>query len=129
MANDFGTGIDGIADVGRKLRMASGLRNLGNALARRLQTPRGSLPWDRDCGLDVRSLLLSPLSPVQLAAMQSAISREVEKDDRVLACECALTLDGNGLLRAELTVDTADGPYRLVLGVDQLTVEILEATS
>src|SRR4051812_20722035 len=53
----LGTDIKGIFDTGSMLSLATGLENVGNAMCRRLITPRGALFYDPEYGFDVRSFL------------------------------------------------------------------------
>lgn len=123
---DFGTGIDGVSDLPIRFNTVSGFRNLGNNIARRLQTPRGSLPWAPNDGYDVRALLSEGFT--DLSFIISAIEAEVEKDERVLSCSASYSFSGSRLILT-LSVSTAAGPFTLVLGVDALTVEILNGVT
>lgn len=127
MATNFGTGLDVKSGWPRLFTYASGYRNLGNNLCRRLQTVRGSLPWDLDCGYDVRGLLRGTLSLADLYAAQAAIGAECEKDQRVQSASASIVyVPGAASLRITVAVETAEGPFTFVLSVDALTVALLE---
>ena len=126
MSVDFGTAIDGIFDVGARFSFATGLANLGNSIARRLITQRGSLPWDLDCGTDVRMFLNHGSTPQARFAVQAAVNDECLKDERVDTCSTDAAF-GQDTLTLTIAISTAAGPFRLVLLVDSLTVTILEA--
>lgn len=129
MAVDFGTDWDVVTDLGARLTTASGIRNLGNALARRLTSPRGCLSYDLNYGYDIRLLLSAALTPAQVSAVQGAIERECEKDDRVRSCSAVLThIPQAQSLTIVLSIETAAGPFSLVLGVDKVTVTVLGAS-
>lgn len=127
---DFGMGNDAVTDIPLKHRYVSGLKNLGNGIARRLSTPRGSLPYAPDTGFDLRDALNDGQTLAKLAAYEAAITHECEKDERVQAA--TVTVDtsniiSTGLLKVTIVLQTADGPFKLVLAVSKLTITILEA--
>ncbi len=122
----FGTGLDVITGWPRRMTFASGFKNLGNNLRRRLQTPRGSLLWDLDCGWDIRQLFRGNATSAEIGAAQTAISAECEKDPRVDSASTTLTyIAAAKTLIVTISIQTADGPFTLVLSVDSLTVSIL----
>lgn len=124
----YGVDISCVDDLDPMFGLVEGNTTLAQAILRRLSTPRGGLLDDADYGFDVRSLLCDESTPARLAAAKMAIESEVEKDERVLSCEA--TLDFNIALETltiRLTVTTRSGPFRLVLSVDQVNVELLEA--
>ncbi len=126
MAIDFGTGLAVISDWPKLFTYAMGLQNLGNNLCRRLQTPRGSLAWDLNCGWDVRQLFRAAFNESALPAYTSAISAECEKDARVLSASTEINyIRAAGTMVISVTVTTAQGPFLLVLSVDNLTVQLL----
>src|SRR5262249_10221601 len=125
---DYGTGLDVISRWPSRFTYASGLRNVGNNLCRRLQTIRGSLPWDPDCGYDLRSLLRGSLTVGELSRASAALAGEGEKDERVEAASARVVAD-QGTLRVTIEIDTAQGPFSLVLAVNDVTVELLAITA
>ncbi len=121
----YGTGLATLFGLPLRFTFASGLRNLGNNLARRLQTPRGSLPWDLNCGYDVRGLLRSTLTRFQVSAMQNAISSECEKDPRVASASTAAVF-ADDRLQITVTVTGSDGNnFDFIFAVDALSVSLL----
>lgn len=123
---ELGVDVDCILDPGYVWLLCSGFRNLGNALARRLSTPRGALFYDPGYGLDLRSYLNAGLTDAKLSELVSAIGSECEKDERVQQADVTATYSyQTSTLRVRIEVLTADGPFRLILGVDQVTVAIL----
>lgn len=125
--NPYGRGIAGISDWPKIFVFIGGQQILGQDLAHRLQTPRGSLAWDPDAGWDVRLLLRGALTQVQIHAAQGAISAECEKDERVNAAAVELTfIAAAGTLIITITITGAAGPFILVLSVDALTVAVLK---
>lgn len=123
---DFGTDIStpDAADLDPYFAPVSGWRGLGQALARRLVTPRGSLIDDASYGYDLRSRLNDALTPADLAALGAVVKRELEADERVETASAAVTLAGS-TLRVAARITTASGTFRLVLAVGSVTAEIL----
>ncbi len=124
--SDFGTGLDVYRSWPLRFTFTSGFRNLGNNLARRLSTIRGSLPWDLDCGYPLVQLLRGSLSDDELSAAESSIGAECEKDERVDSASAKVTyVRAAGVLIVTITGTGADGPFTLILSADALTVAIL----
>jgi phage baseplate assembly protein W len=127
---DFGMGNDAVTDIPLKHRYVSRLKNLGNGIARRLSTPRGSLPYSPDTGFDLRDALNDGQTLAKLATYEAAIARECEKDDRVQAASVSVdtsNIISTGSLKVTIVLQTAAGPFKLVLSVTKVTVTILEA--
>src|SRR5690606_22758400 len=99
--------IDCVSDIKPHMPVVSGRLGLVQALARRLQTPRGKVPWWPDYGLDVQAFLLSKTRPSVIAAQVQA---ECLKDERVESVRVDLQIAGND---ARLTVEVTDaaGPF------------------
>lgn len=124
----FGTDISCIDDLDPMFSLVEGNTTLAQAILRRLSTPRGGLLDDASYGYDVRSLLCDESTPQRLAAAKMAIESEVEKDERVLSCDADLDFNfALETLTIRLAATTRTGPFRLVLGVDKVNVELLEA--
>lgn len=100
---------------------------VGQRLARRLQTPRGALGLihgDPNFGWDVRQLMLSKLTTASRITAQSAIQQECLKDEEVLSAAVSINpTDGGSGLRITIDGQLSGGPFTLVLGVNELTVE------
>lgn len=60
-----------------------GIEALGQALARRLDTPRGQLVDDPDYGFDLKSILNEGITTADLNSLSRRIRNELTKDDRV----------------------------------------------
>jgi phage baseplate assembly protein W len=126
---DGGEDIDCRVDTGRSLAIAGGVRNLGNALARRLTTPRGGLITDPGYGSDIRRFLNAGLTAGQLAQVKSEVAAEVSKDDRVQNPDVTVAVNA---AQASMTItvvsELAPGaPFSFVFRVDKLTVDFLAA--
>lgn len=102
---DFGIDIDAIDDVPLSWSLASGYRNLGNALARRLSF--------------LTSLLNAGLTDEELQQFRSEIVRAVMADERVQGvAELDYTFNPRtSELRVSITVDTADGPFATIFSL------------
>lgn len=127
----LGIDIASIPDLDPGFTLVSGYRELGEAIARRLETPRGSLWYAPDYGTDIRGRLNDSIDAASsddpaIHAIKNDIEREAEKDQRVLAATADVTFDlSSSVLTIDLRMDTAAGPYALVLVADALTVQLL----
>jgi hypothetical protein len=84
-------------------------RALGEALARRLDCPRGGLPDDADYGIDLRDMLNVGLTTAEIRALAAQIRTELLKDDRVDAIRVEVAPAPNGSsLRIALVVTPVD---------------------
>jgi len=121
----LGTDISAIPDLNWTPK--TGLANLGEALTRRLGTPRGQLFYDPDYGYDLRDWINCGFSPTQIAQIAAAVVAECLKDERVVACACSVQPDSNGNFQVGINATTTLGPFPLVLNVDAITgVTMLE---
>lgn len=125
MATDYGTGIAGATDLPAQWFYASGLKNLGNHIARRLITTRGSMSWAPTEGYDVRQLVNAEFTANAQSAAEASIAAEVERDDRVVRCRATISRVTPGNILIALVVTASDGTFPLVLSVDSLTVAVL----
>lgn len=133
----LGTDVDVVTDIGLSFGLAREQRNLGNALARRLMTPRGGLAYDPEYGTDIRLFLNASLTPAGFANLKSVMVAECEKDPRVLAFNVdSFQLGGSGIaiaarppLLASCRVETAEGPFDLILAISDATIELLDAAA
>jgi hypothetical protein len=61
--------------------------------------------------------------------IETLVAAECEKDERILSA-VATIIEAPPQLRSiqiELALETADGPYRLILSISNVTVEVLRA--
>lgn len=125
---DFGVDIatPDAADIDPYFTTVSGWRGLGQALARRLVTPRGSLIDDDAYGYDLRSRLSDTFTAAEIAQIGAIAKRELEGDERVDSATVTATFTA-GTLRVSAAIQTASGSFRLVLAVSSVTTEILAA--
>lgn len=124
----YGSDISAVSDINPSMVLRSGPQVLADAIGRRLITPRGGLFYDPDYGLDVRAWLNESITESSGVELGSAIAAECEKDERIESARA--TVDFNlleGRIRIAVELTTAEGPYRLVLSVSDVSVDILEA--
>lgn len=125
MAN-YGIDISCVYDVDPTCREVSGNLVLGQACARRLITPRGTLIDDPNYGYDLRQLINDDLSQRDIANLSTNITQELLKDERVLAADVKITVTSAGNAIVIVQITGADGPFQLVLSVNDVTVDLLQ---
>lgn len=126
----YGVDIDCLSGIGFVLGLASGLRNLANALGRRLITPRGGLFYDPDYGFDVRSYLNVALTRSKQGELVSGIEDECRKDARVQNVVALVTQIGSPLvdLVINLQITPAAGPtFPLIISIADLVTGLSAA--
>ncbi len=110
-------------------RIASGFRVVAEAVARRWMTPRGRLIGYPNYGFDLTQYINADVSERDIASLQSGAAAEALKDDRVTACDVSAVLGADGLLTVTGLLDTAQGPFTLVVEVSAVTVKLLQVSS
>lgn len=93
---------------------------LGQAVARRLMSPRGSHPTDINYGTDMRAWLGSNFTQQELYVFETLIKSEVVKERRVLGCEVKITVLRDlhtGSFQVKLKILTEEEPFSLLLTV------------
>lgn len=130
MTTTFGRDISCTTSL-RTGRYATGVRLVAEAAYRRLTTPRGMLHGDEDeknYGIDLLDLIGSIQTKSDEAAMPGRIAGELRKDERILAVDVTLVSRTEGpSLKWTITIEatTAAGPFSLQVGVDDVSVELL----
>jgi hypothetical protein len=107
-----------------RFSLIGGNANLGQALAHRLETPRGGLFYDKNYGTDVRGRLNKGMSAQDVQQLCADASAECLKDERVLSVSASCQLV-NGTLALVLNGASAAGPFNFVLGVSGVSVTLL----
>ncbi len=122
----LGTDIGVLSDLPPAWGLATGKLNLAYALCRRFNTPRGSLfPWP-DYGMYLPGYVEKSIRSGDESTIRGAIIGECEKDPRVQTADVDLTFSfERRTLTVKITIETADGPFELVLAATSLTVELL----
>jgi hypothetical protein len=124
----LGVGIGGLS-VGPRFVMVSEFICLAWSLARRLETPRGSLSWSPNDGTDMRDWLNRSDTPQHRFSAQVAAKDECEKDERVQAALVSAQFQSaTSSLILTVSITTAVGPFQLVLKVTALAVTVLDVT-
>lgn len=103
---------------------------LAQAIVRRLDTPRGSLPDDKDYGIDVRSYVNRGVVAEDIRQLAGQISNEVRKDDRVdtliVTVQPSSTGTTLGIRLAVRPVDARIGGFTLTLSASSASIVIEE---
>lgn len=119
---------EGLLDLDPAFGLASERVSLAQAIGRRITTRRGTLAWigdDPDYGLDVRDYLGSDVDGAVAFRVGAMVQSEVMRDERVLACTASASIT-DGTLTLSLRLADAAGPFRLVLAISAVTVELLK---
>ncbi len=124
---DFGTTLSCAFDLDPMGATVSGLQALSEALIRRITTPRGRLLTDPNYGYDISGELEDDVTTQQVGAIGSNVDQEFLKDQRVFASSTTVTLRADGSLDVASSVQSALGPFGLVLNVSAVTVSIIQA--
>ncbi len=134
MADVYGTDIEtfagpgGTVDIDPLLPLISGPRVVLVRVARRLITPRGFLPEAPLYGYALADQLGRRTRAIDRERMKVEIEEEAEKEQFVKSAKVIeFTKTGFGKYRISLRITLAEGPFRMVLGVDQVTTALLEA--
>lgn len=122
--NNVGSCWSCVDDLTMPAVMVGGNRVVGEAIARRLTTPRGQNVGDPDYGFDLTVYLNADISTADISLIQSGIDAECVKDERVLSATSTVTLVGTVLI-VSIMLTLATGPFTLVLSVNDVTVQIL----
>lgn len=129
MADDYGTCISCVSDVGARWKYVSGPRVVAEALVRRLSTPRGKLKYDLEYGTDMRDYLNHGTTPQGRFEAAQAAEAECLKDERVdsVALDASYNF-ATQTLNITLGVKLTTGvTFKLVVAVSALSVDLLEA--
>lgn len=121
----FGIDLKILPDLDPIPKLQGGRRNLAEALAKRLTTPRGGLFYDPSYGKDIRLLLNETLTEARLRQEEAEIEAEIEKDERIESASATLTVVNQERLKVKIECQTRAGPFALVLAVSAVTVELL----
>lgn len=127
---DLGTDIStpigegGSQDLDPFFSMVDGRELLAQDLLARITTPTGGLLDDGSYGYDVRAHLND--SAPDGAQIAAAVRAQWLSDERVVDARVTVTFADDALTIRGVVVD-GDGPFRLVVAIDALTVTMLEA--
>lgn len=119
----LGVDVSCVDDLDPSLSLVAGRSGLGQAMARRISTPRGMLFYDPNYGIDIRGQIKRVFSDTQTARL---IEGECIKDERVDNVAATAELNGaTDALEISLQVDDGSGPFDLTVSIDGVTVELL----
>ncbi len=117
-------------------RFAAGPRLVAEACFRRLSTPHGTLRGgdaEADYGLDLLNVIGNATTASAAAALPGQIQSELLKDERVSQVDATVnsSIDSAGAVSWTIAIEatTDEGPFTLVLSVNDVTVEILGLTA
>lgn len=119
---------EGLIDLDPTFALATGRVALAQSIGRWVTTRRGVLGWigdDPDACLDTKDLLGSDADTSSTFRIEAQVQAEVMRDERVRACDVRATIT-DGLLTLSLRLVDADGPFRMVIAVSSLTIEMLK---
>lgn len=122
---------DGVVDLDPAFGLVSGRLALAQAIARRITTRAGLLARigdDPAYGIDVRESLGADTDTDDRTAFAIAaeVQAEVMRDERVRGADVSAAL-ADGVVILTILLADAIGPFRLVLAVSAVTVEILRS--
>lgn len=124
---DFGNDISVFPDLDPSFALKTGAHVIGEAVARRLVTPRGGLIYDLNYGFNLRDFLNASLSTAQLRGLEGSVEIECGKDERVLDATATVTLNTQTQkLDVSVVLTTSAGPFTLLLAVGNVTVDVLK---
>lgn len=128
----YGRDLSCVTDVDEYLNEVDpfSLRALGEALARRLTTPHGTLFDDPDYGLDLRAALNRGTTPEALRALEAAIRNEAAKDDRVSEASASVSVSGTRMeVRLQVAPVESSEAFSLTFAIEngEVTLEAFAA--
>lgn len=125
-STDYGTDVLTSPTLDTSFALYSGPLIVCHAIARRLTTPRGKLPFHPDYGKDLRAYLNEAMTSSTLSEMRAAAEMEAEADERVESASATVTFKPpEKAVTLRLVLFMAEGPFELVLGISELTAEVL----
>lgn len=107
----YGSDLSCAGDLDERMSEVDGSSTLAlaQAIARRLDCPRGKLPDDPDYGMDLRGYCNRGITAAEVRSLATRIQHEVAKDDRVASARVTLTPSPTGSsLRVEIAIVPAD---------------------
>ena len=124
---DFGADVLVFPGLDESMTPVADGRVLGEAIARRFLTPKGSLPFHPDYGIDIRDYLNDAMTRTRLFAIKAEMEIEARGDERVNEANIDVSFDAvTKALTAKISLVTEEGPYSLTLLVSQLSIQILQ---
>jgi hypothetical protein len=122
---DFGTTLSCTFDLDAMGAQVTGLQALSQALIRRITTPRGRLLYDPNYGYDIMSEINDDVVDSQVGAIGAQMDQEFLKDQRVFSSTTTVTLSAFGEIDTTSLIQSALGPFSLVLNVTAVSVNVV----
>lgn len=129
---DYGTDVstyllndDGVPDLDPQFALIDGERVVAEQVLRAWETPRGSLVWYRSVGGSLPHMLGKRTSTTSLLEKRGELAAQAEAHDAVFAADVELDATGDTELTASGDITTAEGTFRLVAQVSDVTVDLL----
>lgn len=127
---DYGIDMWCDSDISPTLKDVTGARLMAQAMLRRISTAQGTLISDPLYGIDIRNALSDSMTQKDLLKLKAQLQAQWLKDERVISVDVDVRFSGSpasGKLTLTATGTGAEGPFRLVLSVDKVSVEILSS--
>ena len=128
---DYGTDVQALDDLPDPEVLCGGETNAAYASGRRLLTPTGALEeigeTEEYDSIDVREWLGARRGEAERASLETQASQVLTQDPRVLSSEVEVAL-GKGALQLEASLEGTEGPFSLVLSVDDVTTKLMRGT-
>jgi hypothetical protein len=125
---NYGHDLSCLTDLDPAMLEVDGRMLLGQALARRLQTVRGTLIDDANYGFDLCGEIDDDLITRDIARITSQVDAEFVKDDRVLS-STSVGVFVSGALTLVCTIVDLIGPFKLTLVATSVTVAVLKVSN
>jgi hypothetical protein len=122
----YGHDLSCTTDLDPSMAEVDGRQLLGQALARRLQVPRGGLIDDPNYGTCVSDFIDDDMQTSDLARLTAMIDAECAKDERVVSTSTTVVLVAPGVLTITINVTDRNGAFRLVLAATSIDLKILK---
>jgi len=101
---------------------------VGQAIMRRLITPRGGVLDDQNYGFDLRAYCSRGATLDELRGLAASVRGEAMKDSRVADASCSVTYtNGQLTVNLTLTLQSSDGPFALVFFVTADGIALVES--
>lgn len=121
----YGTDLSCVSDLTAAMTEVTGRTALAEALARRLQTPRGGLIDDPNYGYDVTGEIDDDLTTRDIARIASQVDAECAKDERVISTTTTAVFL-SGALTLSIDIRDSAGPFKLVLLATSVSLSVLK---
>lgn len=126
-STNFGTcwGTPNGQDLSMPSYMAKGNQVVAEAILRRWTTSQGQLIDDPNYGYNLTDLISDDLSARDIAYAQQQAAAQAQLDQRVLSATVAISLSVQGVLSVNATIQTANGPFSMVVSVSNVSTSLL----